>query len=56
MAQLCQGLDARFTRQEQFLNDSFVDPMATMVNSLADHVGKMATREEIDQLRSAVTS
>ena len=56
IAPLCQGLDARFARQEQFLKDIFVDPMTAMVNSLADHVERMATREEMSQLRSKVTS
>ena len=47
IAPLYQGLDARFAWQEQFLRDNFVDPMTTTVICLADHVGKMATREEM---------
>jgi hypothetical protein len=56
MALFCQGLDARFARQEQFLKDSFIDPMTATVNSLADQVGRMATKEEMGQLRSEITS
>jgi len=42
--------------QEQFLNDSFVDPMTAKLNSLADQVERMATKEELGHLRSEVAT
>jgi hypothetical protein len=55
-APLCQGLDARFIKQEQFLKDSFVNPMTATVKTLAEQVGRIATKEEMGQLRSEITS
>jgi hypothetical protein len=56
IAPLSQGLDARFIKQEQFLKDNFVNPMTATVKSLADQVGRIATKEEMGQLRSKITS
>ena len=42
--------------QEQFLRDSFIDPMTAKVNSLANQVERMATKEELGQLRSVVAT
>ena len=42
--------------QEQFLRDSFIDPMTTKVNSLANQVERMATKEELGQLHSEVAT
>ena len=49
-------MDDRFILQEQFLKDSFIDPMTAKVNSLADQVERMATKEELGQLRSEVVT
>ena len=42
--------------QEQFLRDSFIDLMTAKVNSLADQVERMATKEELGQLHSKVAT
>ena len=39
MALVCQGLDDRFTKQEQYLEESFVDLVMATVNGLADQIG-----------------
>jgi len=49
-------LDEKFILQEQFLRDSFIDPMTTKVNSLGDQVERMATKEELGQLHSEVAT
>ena len=38
MALVCQGLDDRFTKQEQYLEESFVDLVMATVNGLADQI------------------
>ena len=53
---ICQALDEKFSMQEQFLRDSFINPMTTKVNSLADQVERMATKEELGQLCSEVAT
>lgn len=49
-------MENRFTRQEQFLWENFVDSVRAIVHSLADQVGQMATRDQVDQLHSDFTA
>jgi hypothetical protein len=49
-------LDEKFAMQEQFLKDDFIDPMMAKVNSLANQMERMATKEELGQLRSEVAA
>ena len=53
---ICHALDEKFIIQEQFLKDSFIDPMTAKVNSLNDQVERMATKEELGQLHSEVAT
>jgi hypothetical protein len=44
-------MDHRFTMQEQFLREDFVDPIRATVNRLADQMGRMVTCDQKDQFR-----
>lgn len=56
VAPICQALDEKFAMQERFLKDNFIDPMTAKVNSLADQMERMDTKEELGQLRSEVAT
>ena len=47
-------MDEKFIMQEQLLKDNFIDLMTVI--SLADQVERMATKEELGQLRSEVST
>ncbi|CAD6337111.1 unnamed protein product [Miscanthus lutarioriparius] len=52
----CRALDEKFIMQEQFLRDNFIDPMIAKVNSLADQMERMATKEELGELPSEIAT